>query len=363
MELIGHPPLEDYYTDDRARERAERQARRDALRPHREALYRLPVDQLFEVPGRPQVVFAIRDYSRPTPKEGRAAARAEVPYLFKAFETGQKPPPRPGTKKAEQPRAATIHEYLDWTVTASEPEDPDELGYGRALLECLEGMCRTLGIPRILLCSTDDARTKATWQRLGFTFTSRGEMAERWGVTPHDLLHMDNTVQARGGGGAGLRSGALFGFSRCLWLLRARARPCMDNTARGWMGFAPRPGAWGPPAASGRAAGGGAPAPAPPPRPPPPTPTPTPAPTPHPCPHRCKQMVKEVPPPPPWRPLMIRHGNFRQRVYYLPGWQLPEAGGGGGRSGATANGLGPRAAGVRKPSKPPKKQPAKKRRR
>lgn len=25
------------------------------------------------------------------------------------------------------PRAATIHEYLDWTVTASEAEDPDEL--------------------------------------------------------------------------------------------------------------------------------------------------------------------------------------------------------------------------------------------
>ena len=28
------------------------------------------------------------------------------------------------------PRAATIHEYLDWTVTASEAEDPDELDFG-----------------------------------------------------------------------------------------------------------------------------------------------------------------------------------------------------------------------------------------
>lgn len=30
------------------------------------------------------------------------------------------------------PRAATIHEYLDWTVTASEAEDPDELVGGAA---------------------------------------------------------------------------------------------------------------------------------------------------------------------------------------------------------------------------------------
>jgi hypothetical protein len=39
----------------------------------------------------------------------------------------QAPPPRPGTKKAEQPRAATIHEYLDWTVTNAEGSDPDDL--------------------------------------------------------------------------------------------------------------------------------------------------------------------------------------------------------------------------------------------
>ena len=73
------------------------------------------------------MVFALRDYSQPDPTTGRQNARAEVPFLFKAFESGQAPPPRPGTKKAEQPRAATIHEYLDWTVTASEATDPDEL--------------------------------------------------------------------------------------------------------------------------------------------------------------------------------------------------------------------------------------------
>jgi hypothetical protein len=53
-------------------------------------------------------------------KEGVAAARSDVPFLFKAFETGQAPPPRPGTKKAEETRAATIHEYLDWTLTREE---------------------------------------------------------------------------------------------------------------------------------------------------------------------------------------------------------------------------------------------------
>ena len=49
----------------------------------------------------------------------------------------QAPPPRPGTKKAEQPRAATIHEYLDWTVTSSAAEDEDELVRSSALLNCL----------------------------------------------------------------------------------------------------------------------------------------------------------------------------------------------------------------------------------
>ena len=54
--------------------------------------------------------------------QGRRMARDELPFLFKAFEQGQAPPPRAGTKKADMPRAATIHEYLDWTVTASAPQ-------------------------------------------------------------------------------------------------------------------------------------------------------------------------------------------------------------------------------------------------
>lgn len=49
-------------------------------------------------------------------------ARNDVPFLFKAFESGQARPPRPGTKKAEEPRSATIHEYLDWTVTSNDSE-------------------------------------------------------------------------------------------------------------------------------------------------------------------------------------------------------------------------------------------------
>jgi GNAT superfamily N-acetyltransferase len=216
---------------------------------------------------------------------------------------GQQPPPRPGTKRAEEPRAATIHEYLDWTVNASEPEDPDELdfggfrvlilmprfklqwpppsapynsdqplvhsqlgaplppiphilvhhkpisaatvrigpgwlevpfyatqetrrnrGNGRALLEAIEDICRMLKIPRILLCSTDDPRVKNTWRRLGFHFTTKDDL-DKMGVTRHDLLHMDNTVQ----------------------------------------------------------------------------------------------MHKDVPPRAPWRPISLVHGDMKQRLYYMPG--------------------------------------------
>jgi len=64
---------------------------------------------------------------------GRQLARADVPFLFKAFESGQAPPPRPGTKKAEEPRAATIHEYLDWTVTSNDAEQVGRLWRGQDL--------------------------------------------------------------------------------------------------------------------------------------------------------------------------------------------------------------------------------------
>ncbi len=55
-------------------------------------------------------------------------------------------------------------------------------------------LARCLGIPLILLCSTDDPVTRATWLRLGFCFTSQEDL-KRFGVGPRDLLHMDNTVQ------------------------------------------------------------------------------------------------------------------------------------------------------------------------
>lgn len=58
---------------------------------------------------------------------GAQVARHDVPFLFKAFETGQMRPPRPGSKAALQPRASTIHEYLDWTFMAVEGADEDDL--------------------------------------------------------------------------------------------------------------------------------------------------------------------------------------------------------------------------------------------
>ncbi len=67
-------------------------------------------------------------------------------------------------------------------------------GHGRALLAAIEDVCRLLHLPRVLLCSTDDARVKATWRQLGFEFTTPADLA-RFGVSRHDLLHMDNTVQ------------------------------------------------------------------------------------------------------------------------------------------------------------------------
>jgi GNAT superfamily N-acetyltransferase len=216
-------------------------------------------------------------------RAGARAARDELPFLFRAFEAGQVPPPRPGTKKAAEARAATIHEYLDWTLTAEASPadagggaafaDADDLdfggfravilvprfrpgwpppgaydaegpapsvpglggpcrplpllmpagkpicaavirsapgflevpffataearrnrGYGRALLECIEAIARALGLPRLLLCATDDPITRGTWLSLGFAFTTDDDLKE-WGVLPGDLLHMDNTVQ------------------------------------------------------------------------------------------------------------------------------------------------------------------------
>jgi len=105
-------------------------ARGDRLRElwaSRDLLATLPTDLLLELPGRPAVLWCVRDYSAadwaaPAGAErGRAqaeAARSDAPFLFKAFETGQIGPRRLARLAPEQrPRAATIHEYLDWTVT------------------------------------------------------------------------------------------------------------------------------------------------------------------------------------------------------------------------------------------------------
>lgn len=98
----------------------------------------LPTEAFLELPGRPSVLYQLRDYSRAAgfapPEdpacsrgEGARAAREDLPFLFRAFEAGHPPPPAPGSKEAEAPRASTIHEYLDWTVSAAEANGPDEL--------------------------------------------------------------------------------------------------------------------------------------------------------------------------------------------------------------------------------------------
>lgn len=68
------------------------------------------------------------------------------------------------------------------------------------------------------------------------------------------------------------------------------------------------------------------------------------------------QMVKDVPPPVPWRSLMLRHGDLKQRLYYPPPscvqpYEPPALG---------VNGVAAAARGVaKKPSKPAKKRPRK----
>lgn len=104
-----------------------KQHRRAQLQAARDRANELPCNQAFELAGRPTVFYELRDYAHPNKVEGAKAARTDVPYLFKSFETGQARPPRPGTKNAQLPRAATIHEYLDWTVTAQGSHALDEL--------------------------------------------------------------------------------------------------------------------------------------------------------------------------------------------------------------------------------------------
>jgi hypothetical protein len=106
-------------------------ARGDRLRElwaSRDLLSKVPTDLLLELPGRPAVLWCVRDYTSAdwADPDGGAErgkgqaelARGDAPFLFKAFETGQIGPRRLARLAPEQrPRAATIHEYLDWTVT------------------------------------------------------------------------------------------------------------------------------------------------------------------------------------------------------------------------------------------------------
>ena len=60
-------------------------------------------------------------------------------------------------------------------------------------LACLQ-VARSLNVPRLLLCSTDDPIVKTTWRHLGFVYTSQQDLVD-FGVQHGDLVHMDNTVQ------------------------------------------------------------------------------------------------------------------------------------------------------------------------
>lgn len=104
--------------------------RRLALQQAQSLLSRLPLNELFELPGRPHVVYQIRSYASHNATEAEAAAklaREDAPFLFKAFETGQIGPKRLAKIHGDKPRMATIHEYLDWTVTAQAAAEDDEL--------------------------------------------------------------------------------------------------------------------------------------------------------------------------------------------------------------------------------------------
>ena len=101
--------------------------RRNKLQTARDSVDVLPCQEAFELAGRPNLFYELRDYAQPNRVDGAKQARSDIPYLFKSFETGQARPPRPGTKYAQLPRAATIHEYLDWTVTAQGAAAQDEL--------------------------------------------------------------------------------------------------------------------------------------------------------------------------------------------------------------------------------------------
>ena len=81
------------------------------------------------------MVYQLRSYASPSGDEQAAAlaaqhARADLPFLFKAFEIGQIGPKKMAKMHGGAPRVATIHEYLDWTLTCATAEVDGELVRG-----------------------------------------------------------------------------------------------------------------------------------------------------------------------------------------------------------------------------------------
>lgn len=72
-----------------------------------------------EIPSRPHVCYKLLNYGDKSLPDGAKCAREDMPFLFKAFESGQTPPHRL-QKLHGNARQPTIHEYLDWTCTAAD---------------------------------------------------------------------------------------------------------------------------------------------------------------------------------------------------------------------------------------------------
>ncbi len=100
---------------------------------HRDRIRQLPFGKFFECTGRPTMVWEVADYT----EAGAGLARSEIPFLFKAFETGQIGPARMKAKYGDA-RAHTIHEYLDWTMIAQPPTPENDLVWGVGGALCLQ---------------------------------------------------------------------------------------------------------------------------------------------------------------------------------------------------------------------------------
>eukprot|EP00775_Hariotina_reticulata_P010975 gene10975-11130_t len=112
--------------------------RLEVLHEARKQICVLPCDAFFELPGRPNVVWSLKNYT-PDKVAGAQECRSDMPFLFKAFETGQIGPRRLSRLVGDKPRNATIHEYLDWTVTGVEAKAEGEYDFsGFRLLVLLQ---------------------------------------------------------------------------------------------------------------------------------------------------------------------------------------------------------------------------------